>query len=311
MICCVIANYHPMVGVDFHDGFPAVIPLPIVPRAPHVVFAVVRFGPWWMANGVENENIQMPPGNAMAKVFDIGMFIPHLTFPALDSFVWMAIYTLLSSSQGHFGVASVKTPKGPIAVALMLYANPQLHCETPLPPLPTGVVLAPNTVVAGLTLGDLLAGILSMVLTSALTWGLSKAVPWLTGKLTSTIMGGLIRVVPTRIMLPATILGAALAQHFPITTAIGTQAINIAIGWAVGSPMGFSFDPAHGGFQSPFGNILTPKDDQGGSLADPIGKAFDDHVANPMGMNDYFNHSALLPPFPLGPAPVPLLVYAP
>ena len=162
MMCCVIANLHPMVGVDFHDGFPCFptnIPIPIVPLAPHIVFAMVRFGPWWQASSSENTNVHVPFGNAMAKGFDIGMLVPHITAPALDSFIYMALDTLMSSSQGFFGVESVQTSQGPIAVALLEIVNLQIDCETPCG-LPTGLLLAPSTVVAGLTLGDLLGDLL-------------------------------------------------------------------------------------------------------------------------------------------------------
>ncbi|NVB37691.1 hypothetical protein G6O69_07590 [Pseudenhygromyxa sp. WMMC2535] len=175
MICCAIANYHPMIGVDLHNGYPLLVPVPLVPLAPHLVFAMVRFGPWWMASSQENLDIKMPPGNAMAKVFDIGMFVPHITFPAMNHVVHMLINTLGSSSQGHFGVSSVQTPKGPLAVALALIVNPQLECGDPCP-LPTGFVIAPNTVIAGMTLGDFLAGVFSMAITSAVQFACSKVV---------------------------------------------------------------------------------------------------------------------------------------
>jgi len=321
VICCVIANYHPMLGVDFQDGFPALIPIPLIPKAPHVVFAMVRFGPWWMAGAVENADIQMPPGNAMAKIFDIGMFIPHLTFPALNHFVYMLIYTLCSTSQGHFGVSSVLTPKGPIAVALMLFVNPQLHCDAPLP-LPTGVVLAPNTVVAGLTIGDFLAGIFSMVLTSAVTWACGKVVSWGTniaskalGGLGDLVLRGLVRFVPPNIMLPTLLVGAFLNQRFPGIAAmvLSTETPSIlaaVVNWAVGSPMGWAFpgsayERVNNGINSVFGLPDGSNFIQVGS--ESAGNA----IGDALGLDEYFNDTVLLPPFPLGPLPTPVLLPVP
>jgi hypothetical protein len=291
-----------MVGLDLHTGFPAIIPVPFEPFAPHLVVAGVRCFIWQGASSKENTDIQMPPGDAMAKIFDIGPLIPHVTLPALDNPVWWVIYSLTSSSQGHFGVASVQTPQGPIAVALFLVANPQLDCasitQNALPlGLPTGIVIAPNTVVAGLTLGDLIAGILSMVLVSAATFAIGAVLSWGLPKLGTGILNGLIRILPPEIMLPATLIGVALAQLSPAATTIVKTAISTVIGWAVGSPMGFSFNFA------PLGSLSSPI----GSWTTQIGEAIDANAANPLGINDYLSNKVLLPTGPV----VPILVPSP
>lgn len=300
MICCVIANCHEMVGVDFHDSYPTFITPPI-PRGPHIVTARVRLGPWFMAGGNETAKVVMPPGNAISKIFDIGIFIPHVPLVP-DVYFWL--YTLTSSSQGHFGVSSVQTEKGPIAVALMLFVNPQLHCEGPLtcPPAPTGAVLAPNTVVAGMSIGDFIAGFITMALTSAVAFGLAhlldKAIP----AVASGIMNTLVRVVSPRIMLPVTVLGVALTKAFPSGTALANTVAETVIGWGIGSPTGYSFGA------SPLGGLLN----DGGPLGIPsinsVGKDAGKGVDQAVGSSDYFDNAALLPPFPLGPFPVPLLV---
>lgn len=300
MICCVIANYHPMLGVDFHDSFPTFIG-PLVPRGPHIVGAIVRFGPWWMAGSKETTKVVTPPGNVISKVFDIGMFIPHIPLVP-DVYFWL--YILVSSSQGHFGVASVQTDKGPIAAALMLFVNPQLQCEGPLtmPPAPTGVVLAPNTVVAGMTIGDVIAGFVTMVITSAVTFGLAHFLNFAVPALANGIMNSLIRVVSPRIMLPATLIGAVLVQRFPVATALGVNIVNTLIGWSVGSPMGYSF-----GF-APFGSLLTDGGPFGIPSIESVGNNVGSWVDNTFGSNDYFDNSVLLPPFPFSPLPGPVLV---
>src|SRR5262245_1926935 len=123
MMCCVITRYHPMIGCDVHTAQPSFPVPPPVPGTPHFVAAVARLGPWWMAKDQESEKVDTAAGVPLSKVFDIGMLIPHI---GANSPLLMLLLTLKSSSQGHFGVASVRTDKGPVAVGLFLVANPQL-----------------------------------------------------------------------------------------------------------------------------------------------------------------------------------------
>lgn len=314
MICCVIGNNHSMVGCDLHEGFPMLTPVPVVPFAPHVVFAIVRWKLWWMAKSQENSDVCMPPGHAMAKIFDIGMLIPHVTAPAFNHIAYMALYSLASSSQGHFGVSHVLTKKGPIAVALMLYVNPQLNCDSPLP-LPTGQVIAPNTIVACMTFGDFLAGLFSMVLTSAVTWACSKVVGWalkgLAG-LGNLIMNGIIRFIPPRITMLPIFTGVILTQKFPgltalLTSATTQSALKTITSFAIGSPMGYSFhnalyNKASNGVNEATG--LKPDSNPIQAASEAAGTK----IGNMVGVDDYFNDSVLLPPFPWGPLPAPILV---
>jgi hypothetical protein len=287
MMCCVITRYHPMVGCDLHTSqvaFPVPIPPPI-PYMPHFAAALVRIGPWWMAEPRESPTVETAAGAAMAKIFDIGMFIPQLgvNSPIILAFLW-----LLSCSQAHFGVASVQIKtndgQGPVAVALALVANPQLNCNDALPlpkiapeplplPLPTGILLAPNTVVAGLTLGDLLAGILSMVLTSVITGAIGAAVGALGKPLNA---------------LASRIIGRTVGP-------LGEKILGTLLGWVVGSPAGYSFSLPN------LGSLLNSPIIQG--LSESAGSLVDS-VANRWGLNDYFNDVALIPTFPLtGPVP--------
>ncbi|MCA9663432.1 MAG: hypothetical protein KC486_34195 [Myxococcales bacterium] len=306
MICCVIANHHPMLGVDLHDSFPAFISPPL-PRGPHLVGAMVHWGPWWMAGAKEAADVLMPPGRMMSSIFDIGMLIPHVPLCA-NVYFWL--YILTSSSQAHFGVASVRTSKGPIAAALMLYANPQLQCEGPLtmppaPTAPTAMVLAPNTVVAGMTIGDVIAGFVTMALTSALTFGITHGLNVAIPGLTNAIMNGLIRVVSPRVMLPAVVAGVAAATKFPATAAIARKIAETVIGFGIGSPMGYAFEGA------PLGTSLDGAVPFGMPSVQDVGDSTRDWVGDPFGVQEYFDDVALLPPFPLGPAPVPMPVPLP
>lgn len=315
MMCCVITRYHPMVGCDFHATWPT-MPLPApVPMGPHFVAAVSRVGPWWMAEPNRSTMVETAAGQPLSKVFDIGMLIPHIgpNHPLL-----LAILLFTSSSQGHFGVASVEIQvnagKGPVAVALALVVNPQLNCNDrmffPIP-LPTGILITPNTVVAGLTLGDLLAGLLSMVITSVVTMAINKITGWVGGRLanlSSSLLNRVIMRMPDRVFrvfFQGTLIGAILAKRFgPHADAL----FNMLVGWSVGSPTGYAFPfaPLPGvlgnlfpGVQQPDASAIGPI--QG--LTEALGQGVDGW-ANQWGLNDYFNDVALIPTFPVA-MPVP------
>lgn len=323
MMCCVITRYHPMVGCDLHATWPT-MPLPApVPMGPHFVAAVSRVGPWWMAEPNRSTMVETAAGQPLSKVFDIGMFIPHLgpNHPLL-----LVILLLTSSSQGHFGVSSVEIQvnagKGPVAVALALVVNPQLNCNDrmffPIP-LPTGILITPNTVVAGLTLGDLLAGLLSMVITSAVTAVIGLAlnkiagpvVKWVGGRfvnLSHSLLGRIVMRMPDRyfrVFFQGTLIGAILAKRFgPHADAL----FGMLLGWSVGSPTGYAFPfaPLPGVLENLFPSVQQPDTSAIGpiqGLTDTLGKGVDGW-ANQWGLNDYFNDVALIPTFPVA-MPVP------
>jgi len=93
----------------------------------------------------------------MQKGTDCGYLgVPHLGNLANP------LYPLIlgfSKSKSHFGVASVKMEGTPVATAIA-FAGINLNCGTIS--TPTGFVCAPTTVFAGMTLGDLIAGIFNI-----------------------------------------------------------------------------------------------------------------------------------------------------
>lgn len=284
MISNVITRYHPMMGVDLHMAQPTFpMPPPPVPRTPHVVGAVVHFAAWWMAGAKDNGDVQTPYGTAMSKIYDIGMLIPHIgaNHPLL-----MLLWTLASGSQGHFGVSSVIAGKGPIAAALWGCSGPQLDCNEPCP-LPTSAVFAPNTVVAGMTVGDVVAGVISAAITSAFVYATGKAV----GR------GG---------------------KAFGIADdSLASSVGSLLVGVTAGSPLGYSAStstplpvavltsPLLSLYDAPFASILDrlPGEDPDSpghgiqSLSDFLGHLPGDYL----GADSYLEDTSLPPPFPLGP----------
>ncbi len=298
MMCCVITRFHEMIGCDLHTADPTFPVPPYLPFTPHLVRAVARFGVWADAKDKESERVDTAAGPPLSKVFDIGKLIPHI---GVNHIIPMGFLTLLSSSEGHFGVQSVQTEKGPIAVALALVANPQLNCNDFLPtpklfpfplPLPSGWLVAPNTVVAGLTLGDYLAGLFSMVATSGatlvmgiVTGGIVKFGLPIIGKFLRPVIDPLMMQLNNR--MPSWLFSAVLEGR-------------MNLGELLSSPNGQRLmDGAQGWLEDkatkPLTDFVKNKLQRG---ADSFGKGVD-WIADPIGINDYFNDVALIPTYPL------------
>lgn len=291
MMCCVMTRYHIMGGIDLHASLE-----PPFPAMPHCVSAMTQFGPWLYCQSKRSTTVDTAAGAPMTKVFDIGPLIPHVGLNALPI---LGLLLLMSSSQAHFGVSSVHienpSGSGPVAVALFTIVSPQLNCGDILfaaLPMPTGRILAPNTVVAGLTIGDFVAGFLSGIAAMGVTF--------LIGKLGGVVLSGLnnniklghiaIRMFgPQWIQKFADKAVAFLGGTFP------QKYLEMLVGFSIGSPSGYAFENA------PLGSIASPFE----GLAEAIGGKIDEW-AGASGLNDYFNDMALIPTFPgLPPLPVP------
>lgn len=108
-------------------------------------------------------------GPPLAKGTDIGMMVPHFGPPNL----LLPIILLASSSKNFFGASTVKVGNKPVATALpMNMLGMNLNCGAPVS-LPS-LVAAPHSVLAGVTLGDILGAIFAMSATMALDAIMSK-----------------------------------------------------------------------------------------------------------------------------------------
>jgi hypothetical protein len=270
MICCVIANEHWMYGLDLHEGNPALLP-PTIPLI-HFVFAKVRSPPDWNgASDKESASVRTPYGAVMSKIYDIGSNIPHLSLG--NHPVWMLLLSLLSSSSGHYGVASVETDRGPIAAALWYNVGPQLNCNYPLS-MPTGSLSVPNTVVAGMTLGDMLAGHDSMLISSLVDYALSRLGEVAAKALGNMVIGGLVRILPVSQGLYAAVLSAVVVKMFPEATEKAAEVAGDLLGKFAGD------------------NLDANKIIKNSTMWE--GRNIDANV----GRDDYFENAQLSPPFP-------------
>lgn len=168
---------HPIFGVDFHRTIPP--PLPTPPFAPHIVV----WGEGWSQKtgfmwAVANSKAASPEsgvakpvavcwGYAIGRAHDAGPHPGHI-WPNL----LLPLILLGSGSKSEFASGTVQHAKGNMAIAVAYVVNLNLDCQDfPIPPLPSGVVVAGLcTVKAGFTLGDFLGGLLSMLADMAISW---------------------------------------------------------------------------------------------------------------------------------------------
>lgn len=153
----VLIQWHVMVGYDFHTPPP--------PPAGQFTIMVLN-GTSLTRTCADDHKSTQTGGKVMGRGTDIGpIIIPHAPAPPIPPFR-LAYIIPTSGSKSHFGSSKYKINCGgatSCAVAVLFVVNLNLNCGEPVP-TPTGVVIAPNTHMAGMTLGDFLAGIFSMVL---------------------------------------------------------------------------------------------------------------------------------------------------
>jgi hypothetical protein len=198
----------PIIGVDMHKTIPP--PTPPPPFAPHVVVWGEGWSQktgfmWAVANSkaASPESATAKPvalcwGYAIGRGHDAGPHPGHI-WPN----ILLPIILIGSGSKSEFASGTVKNPKGNMAIAVAYAVNMNLDCQDfPIPPLPTGFVMAMfSTVKAGFTLGDFLGGLFSMLIDMLITWvsglicagimsALSAAGRGLSGALRSMFHGG-------------------------------------------------------------------------------------------------------------------------
>lgn len=297
MFHAVLKHWDPMIGCDFHDQLPPPVGPPIVPRVPHVSLATLGFlpGPWgWSPTTKQSTTVFALHGDVMGKGTDIGPMVVHIQANYL-----LPIIILTSGSKSHFGPASVKTGiKGSeesVGAAALFYVNLNLNCggATKCPPTPTGVVIAVNTVGVGLTLGDIVAGIVQMGFDFLIQWGLnclfssnaaSKFFNWAAGPIARALCPG-----------ARSLMTAMFARGInPYVVAFASNVLPVLASiLGLGSPVGYSAP------WTPFGGTGHPWSvgDYTSALANEAGEGA-------QGVYDYFNDSSV-PEFGGVPAPSP------
>lgn len=273
MDACVICVLHSMDGLDFHDSLPG----PLLFWGPHLVGVRFLFGA-----SKKNMTVLTPYGPILSRGFDIGWFIPHLPLPLPNNIQLFWLWSIFSGSVGYFGVSSVEAPEGAIAAASDFYTNVQLDCGGPVgsPPTPTGLVFAPNTVIAGMTLGDVIAGLLTMAVTAYVQWKLS------------ILIDGLGPIVLKGILRAANPVDAKLFEFFWETLKNQSPVLAKFLNELAGNLV-------QGELSKPIGEMIE-------EVTGCLQQAIDHGVTT----DDYFDSPDLPPPFPRlpGSVPIPILI---
>lgn len=223
----LLIEFHPMVGLDFHKNQPPP-PAPPVPAAPHAVTATLN----WMipASTANTVKATFAQARIMQRGTDIQSMIPHI--PLTPAALLTPAIIATSGSKSYFGPATVLANDAPIAVAVGGITDVSLNCGDI--PTPTGNVIAPNTVVAGMTFGDILGGVFAMAFDAAAQTAMNQ--------LTGDVFQG-----PN-----------------PLANAFGSGLLGVLLG----SPIGFSFNSNGTGLVGLAGRVLG----QGGNLVRGLGE---------------------------------------
>lgn len=178
---------HFMIGIDPHD---ALIPPDVfIPSLPHSVGAHLRGGAGtapgaFGAQVLHTPRVRVRFEEALQRSTDISDMILHIQSNVLIPIVIMPT----SKSVSTFGAGTVRVMGRPVATAVFGKHNVNLNCGDPLD-VPTGWVDAPNTVRAGMTWGDVYAGLLDMIykmarsLLEGIVFGLLVSAAKLLGKI--------------------------------------------------------------------------------------------------------------------------------
>jgi len=194
----VLKPNHFMLGLDFHDALIPPSPKPI-PLVPHTVFAPME-GYVGAASVSRAAKVKVEFVDALKRGTDIGIGIPHVGANLL-----LPLVIAGSGSKSYFGANTVRLEGVGIAVGVLKTQNINLNCGgSTSPPTPTGLVMAPSTVRAGMTQGDLAAGLLHMVAEGTIQYGIG--------------------------------LGLGLIGDGPIE-----GVLQLLLGYVIGTPLGYSF----------------------------------------------------------------------
>ncbi len=189
--CAILNPIFPCIGIDVHQ---VIIPATPPAYAPYFWLQVLGglpvVGKAKKCDDVYTFPFSLP---AMQKGTDIGKMIVHVGNPAN---IKLPFIILGSGSKSHFGSSTVKVDGETVGTACIVYVNINLNCCDPVN-LPTGIVIAPSTTMAGMTLGDYIAGIVNMAVDIAVSYVVGKAVGKALGPLSRVSNGEIASIAPS------------------------------------------------------------------------------------------------------------------
>jgi len=240
---------HPMISLDLHDGIPPPGPV-MVPKLPHFVAAMEK---WALPTSKPALKVLGVGGFPLMQMgTDIGNFIPHIFVEYLAP-----LYTATSGSKSMFGASTVQSQGSPTAAAIVVVMNLNLNCWSPVP-IPLGYVCAPNTVMVGMTLGDILGGLCAMAMDMLIQYALNKAfssgvMTRFFNRLQGPIIRALIPNAPRFTTLTTALFGQSgrILSNPWVANTLGNLLPNL-VATGFGSPLGWSHEKSPGGAASNF-----------------------------------------------------------
>ena len=236
--CKALNSIQLVAGCDFHKQMPPPPPAGPLPMAPHAVASCMGFA--MPATSKQSTTVKVGGGYAIGRQHDLGAGMYHFAPNTLLPLIWAG-----AGNKAEFSSSRVSIRVGDkslrMAVALIpgVGLNPQLDCNEPCA-MPSSVCIASfNTVTAGFTVADCVAGFADMAADIAATWFSSK------------IAGGVGKVAGAKI---AAILGK-VAYGTQVQLAVGVVAssfptaaeyLSSVTSLLAGSPLGYSREGAPG-----------------------------------------------------------------
>lgn len=310
MYCNVLVHLNPMIGCDLHTALPPPVGLPVIPMYPHLVFAMLHWGPWGLAGPprLDSEKVLCDGHLTMQRTTDIGFLIPHIPLPPIPHYL-LPIENIFTGSKSEFGVNSVLIEGKPVAVAVAKIININLNCFGPITIVPgIGIVATWTTVQADMTLADFLSGLASAVIDWAIQALINKvmgskaagrAFDWLTGPIVRRIAPGLLERLPAASLLTSALHADGMNRY--LAYFLGSMPSTIIPLLTVGSPLGYSPSWTPGG-----GAVYgTDANGDGVSRWDPAGWGHDWVYDSVNDIQSHYNNPAV-PQYPTtAPTPPP------
>ena len=173
---------HPCISVDLHHNLPPPPAPPVPLYLPYFWLQILGGLPFFNKVKMAKKTYawHFP---ALQKDTDIGGMLVHVGNP-INLKLPLIIYK--SSSKSHFGASTVKIENEIVATSSLIFVNHNMNCGNPCN-LPTGIVVAPNTVMAGMTIGDYISGTLTIVIDASIGYGMDKLGKGISAKINDKI----------------------------------------------------------------------------------------------------------------------------
>jgi len=242
MMHCAHLTIHGFIGAGFHDAIFPPVPT-VIPFTPHVSMDTLlglTIKAKWSKTVIGPFGFQF-----IGKDNDSGLIIPHISIPPPNALVPIVI--AFGGSKVMFGASTVKVdvdgagiPMGACLLPFVPLSKNQA-CNQPLN-LPTDNVIAPNTVFVGLTLGDVIGGVVNIIIDMGVSFALGKLGSGISDSVTKPIVAAALkRFGPT--------LGRALAGE----TAEGVLngLVDAIVGYGIGEGVDAGRGAAGPGWSDP------------------------------------------------------------